>query len=1153
MVGELGHHFLRHPWGARLDVDVHSLDVGRLHTFQGFDVRGECRIALGRLAGLGQLRLHVPAQVLVAGDVALHRVLIDEVAKLLDDGVRRLAVQLAHQVEVYAAGLGEAGDQGVLRRRGAGRRLIRLLGALAEDRRLLRARLASLLAGLLRHGGGQPLVEVVLQGGELRPRRIVAEQALVGVEVDRAVRLDEGVIGRVQLLAGGLDPLVGGARVQLQAAQAGQHVADADHADDALAGLLVREGHGLGGVLAQHVLAAHLHGVAVEEHGADAHVLGAHGLGGLRLHRRRLGHDALGQAVDGARQLGLGVLALAGDQGGLAVAVHGAVGAEVAEHHFRVAVEILVQRNGVAVLVGVVAHLHPALAGWLLALGAAAHEDDVRGHGRAGVRHEGVVRQADRAQEVGAVGHVAACLVARHVHHAVGHDHGQHAAGAQAVQALGEEIVVDTEAAQVLAATVVQALAAERRVADGDIEVAVRDQVVLIAHAGDLRLGIELGGDSAGDVVQLHAVQRGGLAQLVRHQAEEVAGADRRLQHPATVEAQAGHGAPHGAHDLRRGVVGVLRGGCGGAVFVGGQQALQLADLAIPALAGAAVAALEGLRDAAPADVFRQDRLLVGGGGAALGLQLLQQADRRDVVPVFGLGAALADLVGLGDGVVRRALLGDDAPRRCYAARLSITPSSGSGWITCIASLNSAPVAASSASVCSCGGNRYSSLVASQASCVVIPAASSSLISACVRSAASRRAFPSWFLACSSLYRFGRCSFQCSRAWLIQLFRFIRDLHGRAAHLRGNAAGLLHDHSSQVGGGKVHRRPAVRCGRGEAVAGLAGHAEHHLHAAGRGRDDAAQRAAADGDIGVGAGLRVAHGQGHVAANGDTGLVLRDRLLQAPLLVLVRHETVGLQHVGHGAQVGGRVLQERLFGLLALVGVAVDVIDAEILGQRAVGRGAGLHGALPGLLHLGAERAGLLLRQLAVQLGMLARGVFHAGHALGVEARIVPGALPKAQQVRLDLVAEVIGHQLGVLAEAAHAGLDVGAGDGHAVDQHLWIDAAVQLAHLRLQAGAGGGHLVGGEQLVVGEDVGGRLALGRGSAYILRCAGLAASCVIREFRSGGVRPSVTTGVFHLIGRQQPSLRIPVPGQPHDCRARLVAQADAVLPSLGVILR
>src|SRR5690606_31320674 len=187
----------------------------------------------------------------------------------------------------------------------------------------------------------------------------------------------------------------------------------------------------------------------------------------------------------------------------------------------------------------------------------------------------------------------------------------------------------------------------------------------------------------------------------------------------------------------------------------------------LPALACAVVAALERLRQATPADILGQDGLLVTGSRAAFLLKLLQQADSGQVVLVLGLGATGTNLVGIGDGVVGRALLGGDAIRRRYAA-------CSSGCITAIASLNSAPLAGSSASACSCGGNRYSSLVASQASCVVIPLASSSLISACVCSAACLSALPSWFLAFSSLYRFGRCSFQCSLAWLIQCCRFIR-------------------------------------------------------------------------------------------------------------------------------------------------------------------------------------------------------------------------------------------------------------------------------------------------------------------------------------------------------------------------------------------
>ena len=102
------------------------------------------------------------------------------------------------------------------------------------------------------------------------------------------------------------------------------------------------------------------------------------------------------------------------------------------------------------------------------------------------------------------------------------------------------------------------------------------------------------------------------------------------------------------------------------------------------------------------------------------------------------------------------------------------------------------------------------------------------------------------------------------------------------------------------------------------------------------------------------------------------------------------------------------------------------------------------------------------------------GVLDTGHAFGIKARVVAGTFPEAQKVRLDLVSEIRGHFLGVLAEVAHTGLDVGACKGNPVDHYLGVEPAVELAHLGLQAGTGCRYLVGGEQLVPCEPVVGML-------------------------------------------------------------------------------
>jgi hypothetical protein len=54
------------------------------------------------------------------------------------------------------------------------------------------------------------------------------------------------------------------------------------------------------------------------------------------------------------------------------------------------------------------------------------------------------------------------------------------------------------------------------------------------------------------------------------------------------------------------------------------------------------VLGVEGLRQAAPADILSQHLLLGHGGGAAGAFQFLDQTDRLDVLAVLGLLAASA-------------------------------------------------------------------------------------------------------------------------------------------------------------------------------------------------------------------------------------------------------------------------------------------------------------------------------------------------------------------------------------------------------------------------------------------------------------------------------------------------------------------------------
>jgi hypothetical protein len=89
------------------------------------------------------------------------------------------------------------------------------------------------------------------------------------------------------------------------------------------------------------------------------------------------------------------------------------------------------------------------------------------------------------------------------------------------------------------------------------------------------------------------------------------------------------------------GVVGVLRRGFGGAVFIRGQQVLKPVAQGLHALAELASAVAEDVFDPAPADVLHQHRLLRRGGRPGFLFQPVDQFDGGDVVARLGDAASI--------------------------------------------------------------------------------------------------------------------------------------------------------------------------------------------------------------------------------------------------------------------------------------------------------------------------------------------------------------------------------------------------------------------------------------------------------------------------------------------------------------------------------
>ena len=155
-------------------------------------------------------------------------------------------------------------------------------------------------------------------------------------------------------------------------------------------------------------------------------------------------------------------------------------------------------------------------------------------------------------------------------------DQGQHAAGLQGVDGLGEEEIVQGQ----LLAAIVELEVGEGHVADHRVDAVFGQRGVAEILDADVVAGVECSGDPAGDGIQFDADEAcPGLAV-----AHEIAGAAAGLQDGGVGgHAQAGDGLVDGGDDGGRRVEGVEGGALGAVVFLGRKQRLQLLAEGLPA------------------------------------------------------------------------------------------------------------------------------------------------------------------------------------------------------------------------------------------------------------------------------------------------------------------------------------------------------------------------------------------------------------------------------------------------------------------------------------------------------------------------------------------------------------------------------------------
>ena len=163
----------------------------------------------------------------------------------------------------------------------------------------------------------------------------------------------------------------------------------------------------------------------------------------------------------------------------------------LAQHHIRVVEEIAVHGDTVVVR----PQLHPL---WLNVHHAVTllQEQNVRYHLRTRCRLEGIVGQADRAQQLRPLRDVLPHIAGALIHGVAGGDERHHAARPHLVQRLGKEILVDGQVQPVIA-PILHFELAERHIAHRHIEEVIGEVHLFIAANGNTAAWVQLTGDAS--------------------------------------------------------------------------------------------------------------------------------------------------------------------------------------------------------------------------------------------------------------------------------------------------------------------------------------------------------------------------------------------------------------------------------------------------------------------------------------------------------------------------------------------------------------------------------------------------------------------------------------------------------------------------------
>ena len=291
---------------------------------------------------------------------------------------------------------------------------------------------------------------------------------------------------------------------------------------------------------------------------------------------------------------------------------------------------------------------------------ALLQENDVAGHFRSGVPLEGVIRQTDGPDQVGALGQVFADSGVFLIQSSLAGNERHNSSGPHLVQRLSEKVVMDEPV--VLVVLLIQHLEIPKGdVAHGYIKKAVGHLYGFKAVYGNAGVLVKLPRNPPGNGIQLYAI---GFAarHIRREQAQEIAGAAGRLQNVALGKAHLGQGLVDSPDDHGRRVKSGKGAGPGRRVFLRIQQRFQLLIM------GAGL--FKAVCKAAPAHIAGQDFLFFGRGQPFLSFDLLQGADGGSIGRVFLAGGAVAQGV-IGDVEIMALIPGDLRVQGCESNALT--------------------------------------------------------------------------------------------------------------------------------------------------------------------------------------------------------------------------------------------------------------------------------------------------------------------------------------------------------------------------------------------------------------------------------------------------------------------------------------------------